>query len=921
MSRRTLPWLLGVAIAAGLLLCVRSPLLAADAPEKVASVEGITEYRLDNGLRVLLFPDASQPTVTVSMTVFVGSRHEGSGEGGMAHLLEHMLFKGTPTHPEVPKVLQERGARFNGTTSDDRTNYFETLPASDDNLEFALRLEADRLVNSNIKAEDLASEMTVVRNEFEAGENSPQRVLLQEMGAVAYDWHNYGKATIGNRSDIELVPVERLRPFYEKYYQPDNTMLVVAGRFEEKQALDLVQKYFGSLPRPERELLPTYTVEPPSDGERSVTVRRVGEVGLVGIAYHVPAAAHPDFAALEILSYIYADEPAGRLYKPLIESKKASSMFGFVEARHDPSLLLAMAEVRKDSSLDEVRDILIDVVEGVAKTGVAAEEVDRARQQILKERELEQGNTSRLAVALSNWAAQGDWRLYFLFRDRIEAVTPEQVTEVAKRYITRNNRTLGLFIPTGGPQRVAIPESPDVEALVADYTGRDAVSQGEQFEPTPANIEVRLTRETLGAGVKATFLPKKTRGEVVQLRLTLRYGNGENLRSFETAAELLPELMTRGTRRMSYQELQDALNKNFATLGAAGSPGVATFSMQTKRENLPAALDILRQVLRSPRLPSDELEFIRRQRLADLEKQLAEPDDLAFNLLRRTVNPYPQDDVRYNATIAQQIERLQAVTPQQVAVLYENYLGSQAGELVVVGDFDPAEVRPLLSDMLADWKATKSYARLADKAFTDVPGGKQVVQTPDKANAVYAAGQVVAMSDAHPDYPALVLGNFIFGGGSLSSRLGDRVRQQEGLSYGVVSYYRAEALDERASVTIYAISNPQNVAKVADVIAEELERMLRDGVTEEELQRAKQGYLQAQTVRRTSDAALSGILANCSEADRTMGYYADFEKRIAALTCDDVVQAWRRHIDPKRLVIVTAGDFTQKPEEQGPGDK
>src|SRR3954454_21882339 len=211
---------------------------------KGPTVEGITEYQLDNGLRVLLYPDPSRAKVTVNMTVLVGSRHEGYGETGMAHLLEHMVFKGTPTHPAVPKALQEHGAQWNGTTSSDRTNYFETMPANDENLEFGIALEADRLVNSNVKKEDLDSEMTVVRNEFERSENSPAGVLGKRISAVAYDFHNYGKPTIGNRIDIERVPIDNLKAFYRKFYQPDNAVLVVAGQFEEKRALELVQKYF-----------------------------------------------------------------------------------------------------------------------------------------------------------------------------------------------------------------------------------------------------------------------------------------------------------------------------------------------------------------------------------------------------------------------------------------------------------------------------------------------------------------------------------------------------------------------------------------------------------------------------------------------------------------------------------------------------
>src|SRR5262245_57182023 len=274
------------------------------APKKVVTIEGITEYQLENGARLLLFPDPSSATVTVNLTVFVGSRYEGYGETGMAHLLEHMVFKGTPIHPNVPKALRDHGAEFNGSTWVDRTNYYETMPAGDANLEFGIRLEADRLVNSYVKREDLASEMTVVRNEFEMGENNPQSILSQRMMAVAYEWHNYGKSTIGNRSDIERVPIDRLQAFYKKYYQPDNCILVVAGKFEEAKALGYIGKYFGAIPKPTRMLDATYTEEPAQDGERSVTLRRVGKIGVVSAIYKIPAGPHEDYPAVQMLNSI-----------------------------------------------------------------------------------------------------------------------------------------------------------------------------------------------------------------------------------------------------------------------------------------------------------------------------------------------------------------------------------------------------------------------------------------------------------------------------------------------------------------------------------------------------------------------------------------------------------------------------------------
>jgi zinc protease len=227
--------------------------------KKITEVEGITEYHLNNGLKVLLFPDQTKETVTVNITYNVGSKHENYGETGMAHLLEHLVFKGTPKHKDIPAELSSHGARPNGTTWTDRTNYFETFAATDENINWALSMEASRMVDSFIAKKDLDSEMTVVRNEFERGENSPFRVTLQRATAAAYSWHNYGKSTIGARSDLENVPIERLKAFYKKYYQPDNATLIVAGKFENDDMLKRVVKNFGSIPKPNRTIRPLYT--------------------------------------------------------------------------------------------------------------------------------------------------------------------------------------------------------------------------------------------------------------------------------------------------------------------------------------------------------------------------------------------------------------------------------------------------------------------------------------------------------------------------------------------------------------------------------------------------------------------------------------------------------------------------------------
>ena len=885
---------------------------------EVTTVEGITEYRLDNGLQVLLFPDASKPTVTVNITYLVGSRHEGYGEAGMAHLLEHMLFKGTPAHPDIPGVLRTRGAQMNGSTSFDRTNYFETLPAEGDNLEFALRLEADRMVNSFVRKEDLDSEMTVVRNEFERSENDPMRILQQRIFAVAFDWHNYGKSTIGNRADIERVPIEKLKAFYRRYYQPDNAVLIVAGQFDRENGQKLIEKYFGAIPKPDRELDNTYTEEPSADGERIVVLRRVGEVGAVSVAYRMPAGPHVDFPSIDVMSDILTNVPSGRLYKALVESKKATSVGGGAPSLHDPGLLMIMAQVRADGSPEEVEQVIIKELEGLAEKGVTEAEVSRGREKYLKQYELLMTNTSSVGIALSSAVAMGDWRLFFLDRDRMAEVTPKSVADVAARYLVRNNRIVGRFVPTDEPQRVAVPPRPDVSAMLKDYKGREEVAAGEDFDPTPENIEARTTRETLPSGIKLAMLPKRTRGEVVQLTLRLHYGNAESLKGLETAASVLPTLMTKGTKQLSQQQIKDALDKRRSTLRGSGSAGTITFTIQTKRAELAAVLALLRQILREPSLPAEELEIYRRQRLAMLEQISTRPQFLAMERVGRAMSPYPKGDVRYEPTLQDRIERYESIKMDQVKRLYDDFLGGANGEAAVVGDFDPDEVRPLLAAMLDGWAAKVPYKRIDNRAGTELPAIDETIQTPDMANAAYAAGLAIAMDAFDPDFPAMVIGNQVLGASAIDSRLGDRIRKKEGLSYSVGSSFSANPMDPVATFRVQAISNPQNVPTLKAIVREELELLLRDGITDEELADAKKKKLHSWHMQWTSDANLASSLASTLHSGHTMLYRAEHRKAVEALTAKQVVETMRKHLDLDRLSVVTAGDFEAKETEKEP---
>ena len=882
--------------------------------EKSVSIEGITEYRFKNGLRFLSYPDKASPTVTVNMTVLVGSRHEGYGETGMAHLLEHMLFKGSKLYPSsaaLDKAIQGHGAvDYNGTTWTDRTNYYETLPANEKNLEFAIQMEADRLVNCFVKREDLVAEMTVVRNEFEIGENNSAGVLNQRMMAAAYEWHNYGKSTIGNRTDIERVPIDRLQAFYKKFYQVDNTVLIVAGKFDESKAVALVSKYFGTLKAPDRVLDKTYTEEPAQDGERVVTLRRVGKVPVVGLMYHIPAASHEDHPACEILSMVLGATPSGRLYKSLVVTKKATNVGYDATTWFDPGVLELSASVNDKVAPEEVRDIMIADAEKFANLPATQEEITRATRKYLAIREKRLTKSTSTAVELSEWVGAGDWRLLFIHRDRTKKVTPEDVTRVAKKYLKQSNRTVGMFFPTKESERTPIPQSPDIAKLVKDFKGGKGISEGEVFDPTPDNIEKRVQRFTLSNGLKVAFFAKKTRGETVTGRLTLRFGSEESLLGKTTAASYVGSMLTRGTKNKNRTEIQDELDILKSSLSVGTGAGSLSVSWESKRELHGDFLKLLNEVLREPTFPDAELAIIRQNSKQSIEQSMVDPQGIAFRTLTRKLDPHPNTSIHYTPTFEESLERNAKVTRDSVIDIYSQ-IGGAIGELVIVGDFDPEATTNQFESILTGWKTTTAHKRIPAVLVEGVKASRDTINTPDKENAVYAAAVKFKMDDSSPDFAALELGNFVLGSG-FSSRLMDRLRVREGWSYGTGSQLGVGAKDPVARFLVYAFCNPDVIDKVDKGAIEELDKLFKTGITEEELKLARISYLDDMRVERGKDSGLVSILASGLFLGRTAAWQADMEKKIAAVTVKDVNRAMATHISTGRLVIVRAGDFSKK---------
>jgi len=892
------------------LLFLLAPLVMAAQPlpagvTRGPSVGGITEYNLSNGLKLLLLPDRSQDTVTLNVTYLVGSRHESYGERGMAHLLEHLLFKGTDRFPNPKSEFVKHGVRYNGTTSFDRTNYFGTFPARAELLDLMLDLEADRMVHSRVSKADLDSEMTVVRNEFEAGENNPFGLLRDRMNGTAYLWHNYGRSVIGTLSDIENVPIERLQGFYRHYYQPDNAVVIIAGRFDESAALDAVARTFGRIEKPARTLRATYTAEPPQDGERTVILRRVGEVQLAAAMYHIPPGSHPDFVPVDLLTQVLVAQPSGRLHKALVETGKATSAFGAERQTREAGTVFFGVAVPKQLALDEARNRLLEVVEGFAKDPVTDEELERARTKLKNDVEQLLTNSRSIALTLSEFVAMGDWRLLFWYQDRLKAVNRDDVQRVAMTYLRPANRTLGLFYPSAQPERVAVPRPPDVAAMLKEFAGGTDVAMGEAFDPTPENIESRVIRTTLPSGMQLVMLPKKTRGGTVVAQVGLRWGDEATKANRGTACSVASAMLSRGTAKRTRAQIRDELDR----LRANVSVSTEGASIDTVRANLPGALTVVAEMLREPAFPDKEFEQVKRQALTSVDVQRTDPQALAGLSIGRHLNPYPAEHWLYTPSLDERSARLQSVTLDEARRCHAELVGASHSELVVVGDFDPQEVRRLAEQLFGDWKSPTPYKRIAARHF-EVEPMDRMIETPDKANAVFRAGINLKLRDDNPDYPALVLGNYLLGGSS-DARLARRVREKEGLSYSVGSWINASSMDEAGEFGVYAIYAPQNRTRLEQAIREELARALADGFTTAEFEAARKGLLEARKVARNSDAALAGRLLSYAVVGRTFKWDAELDARIAALTPDEVRDALRRYLQPDQLSIVKAGDFTK----------
>lgn len=873
---------------------------------KVTTVEGIDEYRLANGMQVLLAPDASKPTTTVNLTLRVGSRHESYGETGMAHLLEHMMFKGTPKHPTVWAEFQKRGLRANGTTGADRTNYTASFSADEDNLNWYVGWLADAMVNSFISRKDLDTEMTVVRNEMEMGENSPERALYKKTLAAMFDWHNYGKDTIGARADVENVDIPSLRAFYRTYYQPDNATLVISGKFDPGRALALAVRTFGKIRKPARSLPVLYTLDEAQDGEREAVVRRVGGTTILFAGYHVPAGPHPDYAAVELLVQMMGDTPSGRLHKRLTEKQLAAVTYAFVDARAEPGFAMFGAQLAPGQEPNKARAELLGTLESVAADPLTEEELRRAKAKWLNGWEQSFANPEAVGLALSESIAQGDWRLFFLLRDRVRDAKLADVQRVATSYLIRTNRTLGTYEPTTDPRRAPPPQAVDVTKQMRDFKPDAAAAAVEAFEATPQNIDRRTQHFTLG-GLQVALLPKGTRSQAVNAVLTLRFGDEKTLFGQGDVPDMVAALLDKGTRTLSREAFQDRLDQLKTQLRVSSGVGQVGIHLVSRREHLPAAIALVGEMLRQPAFLPEALDEVKRQALAGIAQQRKEPEAVAANAVARAGNPYPRGDVRHARTFDEMAADVDAVTLQKVRDFHARFYGARRAQFAAVGDMDAPAVRQALAQALAGWDAGMPYMRVP-QPIVPIPAQRLMLQVPDNQNATMLARLSVALSDNDADYPALMMANHLLGSGG-SSRLWKRIREAEGLSYDVRSSIQWHNEQPHSLWFGSAIFAPQFLPRVEAAYRDELTRALKDGFTEQELSEGRRGLLSRRRLSRAQDAVLASTWAEYLYLGRTFRKSAEVDAALESLTLAQVNEALRRYVKPDQLVWAFTGDF------------
>jgi zinc protease len=872
----------------------------------VAQDRGVEELVLeDNGLQVLLVPDPGVPVVAVCIVYHVGSRNEAVGHTGSTHLLEHLMFKGSqrfnPANGRpIARVLERVGAHFNATTWFDRTNYYEILPP--EHLELALELEADRMRGALLRAEDLATEMTVVRNEFERGENDPFDVLLKESFAIAFREHPYHHPTIGWRSDIEATSIDRLRTFYDTFYYPDNASLVVVGSFDRVEALDLVARQFGPVPRAPRGTPAVVTREPRQEGERRFVVRRAGEVGWVGVSWRIPEAAHLDTHTFAVLADALGGGVTSRLYQRLVETGMCLDVQAVAWQLRDPGLFQVFATLNPPTPHEKVEKIIRRELASVVRRGLTRAEVERAKAQVEAQTAFHRDSPAQVAAGLAEAISAVDWRFYLDYLARIREVSRGDVLRVAGATFVEDAISVGYFIPRNG----------------LGATGVGGGSVPASVKPRPcffrAQLAERVREAALPGGGRVLLLPRHTNA-TVHLRGSLLAGHGVVASREWSAASLIPDMLERGTGKHTRLEIARLLEDRGIELDVSAdgfNPLEVFCAGRCLARHLPLVLELLSEMLLAPRFPLEELEKLRTLRLGELARAQEDTFHRAFEAFSRLT--YPPGHPHWRRPVDERRADLERLTVAQLVAVHGQLYGPSSMVLAVVGDFDGEEVERRLRELFGRGPGGLGQAPPLQRRGPRDAAPRQVRESmPDKPNLDVVMGHPGGLRRADGDFLAAVLGNSVLGHSTLSSRLGVRLRDREGLTYGVISRFFGASLVDGPWVVTFSVA-PANLERAVAAVREEVARFVAEGPGEAELDDERQAMAGSYRVSLATPSGMARELARLVRHGLPVSEIDLIPERVLSTRRDEVVDAVRRHIDPECLCLAVAGDLVAKPD-------
>ena len=910
------------------LLFVTAVSHAADPPVKsdgftyVRSVGEASEYKLDaNGLRVLLIPQKLAPVVTFMVTYHVGSRNEVTGTTGATHLLEHLMFKGTEKFDRskgtgFDQELERVGAETNATTWFDRTNYFATVPTGA--LAQLIEIESDRMRNLALREDDRRPEMTVVRNEFERGENVPYEALTKEMRAVAFIAHPYHHDTIGWRSDIERVPIEKLRAFYDTFYWPDNATVTVIGGFDPAETLGLVKKFYGVIPKSPHPFPQIYTEEPEQTGQRRVTMKRGGEIGIVSIAHKIPQATHADWPALAVLGSILTEGKMSRCYRALTDKNLTLDVTSDVAFNHDPSLFATTAMVSPDVKHEQVEKVLVAEIEKLKKSGVTEAEVKTAVAGLIAHHEFLRDGSFAQANEINECIAVGDWTLFITLKDKFKTVTAANVQRVAKKYLIENHSTVGWFVPVAEKE---------------EETAEDAaVAKEEHFEPkkvlpprtpekepefTAPNIAQRVVREKI-AGIDVIACPTAVKG-IVTLRLSVPAGEGaaEN----RALAHLAAGMLERGTKKHDQFALADLLEKIGAKVESKVGSDAVDFTAKFLAKDLPTVISVLAEKLRMPAFSESEFAKEKKELAAGVQQLLEDPNQIAAIAFSRAA--FPKGHPARKSTVEELIASIGKTKLDDVRAFYAANYGPEPDEksvepskpgqtwtraaqihLVAVGDLDPAALKAEVSRAFDGWKPRPKrsqrdlYPEPESSLNVDVP-------LPDKASISVVIGQASGVRSGEPDALALQVATHALGMG-FTSRLTGNVRDREGLTYGIAAMMTDDVYRPGAWSVLGTFA-PSLLDKGLASTRREITKWWNDGLSAEELAYRKSAIAGHYLVSLETTEGLANQLLLCAQRGYDMKRVDEYPVKIKALTLEQVNSVVKKHLDPAKMVTVKAG--------------